>query len=468
MGTYRQEPPAATQRSLGDVVRDGLDEAVSDAQLLRRVRALEAELDAAQLLARRQAEERLALEAALARLREANEHLVLATVNAEYQREDAEAVNRRQNEFLAMLAHELRNPLSPLAMAASLLERDPGAAPQQLKLARVIGRQVDHMARLLDDLLDAARISSGKITLEVEPLALADVLRHAVETVQPRIAERGQALAVELPPAQVAVAGDKVRLAQVFTNLLGNASKYTGDGGRLLLAAQAGPDEVAVTIEDNGTGIAPDVLPYIFDLFTQGPRSLARSEGGLGVGLNVVRNLVGMHHGTVEAHSDGPGCGSRFTVRLPRAAGLPAAPIQAAPAQGTLPRRILLVEDNADACATLADILAVEGHEVVCATDGRAGLARALAERWDVIVCDIGLPELDGFALMQALRAQQEGARPYAIALTGYGQPGDAARGLAAGFDRYLVKPVGADALLAVVADAHVAGAAAPGASFNA
>jgi two-component system, sensor histidine kinase len=308
MGTYRQEPPGPTQRSPDDV-------------LWRRIQALEAELAATHALVRRQVEERKALEADVARLREANEHLVLATFNAEDQREDAEAANRRQNEFLAMLAHELRNPLSPLAMAASLLERDAGAAPQQLRLAGVITRQVDHMARLLDDLLDAARISSGKIMLAVELLSLADVLRHAVETVQPRIAERGQALDVELPAGTIAVEGDRVRLAQVFTNLLGNASKYTGDGGRLRLAAHAGPDEVVVTIADNGTGIAPEVLPYIFDLFTQGHRSLARSEGGLGVGLNVVRNLVGMHRGVVEAHSDGPGCGSRFTVRLGPADG---------------------------------------------------------------------------------------------------------------------------------------------------
>jgi len=432
MGTYQQQPPAPAQRFLDD----------PEEHLLNRIHALEDEVG---------------------RLREANEHLVLATFNAEYQREDAEATNRRQNEFLAMLAHELRNPLSPLAMAASLLERDPGAAPQQLKLARVIGRQVDHMARLLDDLLDAARVSSGKITLDVEALSLADVLRHAIETVQPRIAERGQTLDVDLPSAAVAVAGDKVRLAQVFTNLLGNASKYTGDGGRVRLAAHAGLEEIVVTIEDNGTGIAPEVLPYIFDLFTQGPRSLARSEGGLGVGLNVVRNLVGMHRGTVEAHSDGPGSGSRFAVRLPRAAGQPTAPVQAAKAQAGVRRRILLVEDNADACATLADILAVDGHDVTCAADGREGLARALGERWDVIVCDIGLPELDGLALMQALRAQQEGARPYAIALTGYGQPADAARGLAAGFDRYLVKPVAASALLGIVADAPASSA-----TFNA
>jgi signal transduction histidine kinase/CheY-like chemotaxis protein len=437
MGTFQQQPPAPAQRFLDD----------PEEHLQRRIHLLEAEVS---------------------QLREANEHLVLATVNAEYQREDAEATNRRQNEFLAMLAHELRNPLSPLAMAASLLERDADAAPQQLKLARVIGRQVDHMARLLDDLLDAARVSGGKITLDAETLSLADVLRHAVETVQPRIAERGQVLDVEFPSATVAVEGDKVRLAQVFTNLLGNASKYTGDGGCVRLGAQAGPDEIVVTIEDNGTGIAPEVLPYIFDLFTQGPRSLARSEGGLGVGLNVVRNLVGMHQGTVEAHSDGPGCGSRFTVRLPRAAGLPVAPVQPRTAQATLRRRILLVEDNADACATLADILAVEGHEVVCAGDGREGLALALGARWDVIVCDIGLPELDGLALMRALRAQQEGTRPYAIALTGYGQPDDAARGLAAGFDRYLVKPVGATVLLGVVADAHVADAHVADATFSA
>ena len=453
MGTYRQEPPTPAQRSPEDFLPDG----VHGDFLRRRIQALEAELEAAHTLVRRQAEEREVLETDLARLREANENLVLATFTAEDQREYAQAVNRRQNEFLAMLAHELRNPLSPLAMAASLLERDAGAAPQQLKLASVIGRQVDHMARLLDDLLDAARISSGKITLAVEALSLADVLRHAVETVQPRIAERGQALDVELPAGAVAVAGDKVRLAQVFTNLLGNASKYTGDGGQLRLSAHAGPDEIVVTIADNGTGIAPEVLPYIFDLFTQGPRSLARSEGGLGVGLNVVRNLVGMHRGTVEAHSEGPGCGSCFTVRLPRAAGLPAVPAQPGPKQAVRHRRILLVEDNADASATLADILAVEGHDVVCAGDGREGLARALAEPWDVIVCDIGLPELDGLKLMHALRAQQEGARPYAIALTGYGQPDDEARGFAAGFDRYLVKPVGAAALLAVVADAPAA-----------
>lgn len=436
-------------------------EAKAGAALQARVRALEAEV--AQL--RQEVEEKRRLEGMLDQLREANEHLVLATVNAQHLREDAEAVNRRQNEFLAMLAHELRNPLSPIAMAASLLERGAGATPQQLKLARVVGRQVDHMARLLDDLLDAARISSGKITLAVEPLCLADVLRHAVETVQPRVAERAQILDVALPPEDVAVEGDKVRLAQVFTNLLGNASKYTGDNGRLTLSVAAGDAEVAVTVEDNGTGIAADVLPYIFDLFTQGPRSLARSEGGLGVGLNVVRNLVGMHRGTVEAHSDGSGCGSRFTVRLPRSAAIPAGTATAPAASAGGLQRVLLVEDNLDACATLADCLRDEGHDVTCAHDGNTGLALALAPdgRFDAVVCDIGLPGLDGLGVMQAVRAAPLALQPHAVALTGYGQPDDRARGLAAGFDRYLVKPVSVQVLLDILAALPMRAGAAEG-----
>ena len=438
---------------MSDAAVTGMDDsrAQDGASLQERLGALEAEVAALRAAAREHGE----LQALVAQLREANEHLVLATVNAQHLRDDAEAANRRQNEFLAMLAHELRNPLSPIAMAASLLER--GAAPEQTRLARVVGRQVEHMARLLDDLLDAARISSGKITLAPEPLALAEVLRHAVETVQPRIAERGQSLDLALPPEDVTVEGDRVRLAQVFTNLLANASKYTGDGGRLRLAVQAADGTATVHVEDDGIGIAPDVLPYIFDLFTQGPRSLARSEGGLGVGLNVVRNLVGMHGGTVDASSAGSGKGSRFVVRLPRTAAqaAPAAlqPPAAAAAQGG-PRRVLLVEDNVDACLTMAGCLAADGHDVAVAHDGPGGLALAQSRSWDVIVCDIGLPGLDGLGLMQALRTGSGGAMPYAIALSGYGQPGDRERGLQAGFDRYLVKPVTADVLCELVAGA--------------
>jgi signal transduction histidine kinase/ActR/RegA family two-component response regulator len=422
---------ASQQRaSSHELPRTGLPEDF----LLRRIRALEDEVDM---------------------LREANEHLVLAAVQAQHLQEDAEAANRRQNEFLAMLAHELRNPLSPISMAASLLDRMPDATPQLHKLSRVIGRQVEHMAKLLDDLLDAARISSGKITLKTEPLVLADVLQQAVETMQSGIQERRQTLQLELPPESVVVEGDQVRLTQVFTNLLANASKYTGDGGMLHLAARADGEQVAVAIRDNGNGIAPEIIPYIFDLFTQGPRSLARSEGGLGVGLNVVRNLVGMHAGSVPAESAGAGHGSCFTVRLPRSGqqSVDRGPAEVAVTGGR--KRILVVEDNPDTCATLAACLREEGHEVVTALDGRSGLAAALERPYDVIVCDIGLPGLDGLGLMRAVRAAvgkgEKTARPLAIALTGYGQPEDQARGMEAGFDHYLVKPVGLEALLSLI-----------------
>jgi signal transduction histidine kinase len=376
MGTYQDNPPVSEQRSLDDRALQSAGPAVPDSFLLRRVRELEAENE---------------------RLREANEHLVLATFNAEHLREDAEAANRRQNEFLAMLAHELRNPLSPISMAASLLGSTQGASPQQAHLSRVIGRQVDHMARLLDDLLDAARISSGKITLSVQPLPLAELVQHAVETIQPRIQERNQSLRVELPDEAVVVEGDRVRLTQVFTNLLGNASKYTGDGGLLRIAVLARDGEAHVTVEDDGIGMAPEVIPHIFELFTQGPRSLARSEGGLGVGLNVVRNLLAMHGASVRADSAGLGQGSRFTVRLPRSRKVVPAQLPASVAAKGAARRILVVEDNIDACETLAGFLGADGHTVRCVHDGQAGLAAALGEAWDgrrrasVRDCAVGL-----------------------------------------------------------------------------
>jgi signal transduction histidine kinase/ActR/RegA family two-component response regulator len=428
--------------------------ALPEDYLLRRVRLLEDEVERLRAVAL----EKRRLDDTVAQLREANEHLVLAAVQAQHLKEDAEAANRRQNEFLAMLAHELRNPLSPIGMAASLLDRTPNATPQLHKLSRVIGRQVDHMAKLLDDLLDAARISSGKITLSTEPLVLADVLQQAVETIQPCVQERRQRLQIELPPESVVVEGDQVRLTQVFTNLLANASKYTPDGGTLRLTARADDGEVTVGIEDNGNGIAPEIIPFIFDLFTQGPRSLARSEGGLGVGLNVVRNLVNMHAGTVAAESRGAGQGSSFTVRLPRSGqrSIDRGPSQVAVTGGR--KRVLVVEDNPDTCATLAACLREEGHEVITALDGRSGLAAALERPYDVIVCDVGLPGLDGLGLIRAVRAAVGGAggsRPLAIAMTGYGQPEDVARGLEAGFDHYLVKPVGLEALLPLIGATH-------------
>ncbi len=385
-------------------------------------------------------------------LREANTHLVQATVNAQTLQDEAEAANQRQNEFLAMLAHELRNPLAPISMAAAMLERLPAPSPELTALRSVISRQTEHMARLLDDLLDAARISSGRITLDVAPVTLADVVERAVETVQPRIVERGQRLAVRLTAPDLTLDGDRVRLTQVFSNLLANASKYTQDGGQITLEAGAGEGEgrVQVTVGDNGTGIAADVLPHIFDLFTQGPRSLARSEGGLGVGLNVVRNLVHMHGGTVLGHSAGPGLGSIFTVDLPSGAPMPAAPRDDASVQPAHEAcRVLLIEDNVDVCDTLKGFLELDAHDVTAAYDGIAGLALAQAGGFDMLICDIGLPGLDGLEVIRRLRAG--GERVFAVALSGYGQAQDRANALAAGFDDYLVKPVRPDSLLALI-----------------
>ena len=419
-----------------------------EVRLLARIDLLERE--AAQM--RRAMREREALAQHALRLREANEHLVIAALEAQGLREDAEATNLRQNEFLAMLAHELRNPLAPIGMAGALLARAPNASPQMLQMTSVVKRQVEHMSHLLDDLLDAARISGGKIKLAPAPVALADVLAQAIETVAQRIKERQQTLAVSLPPAPVVLRADGVRLTQIFTNLLANASKYTGDGGAVRLDVAAAGDVATITVADNGTGIGADVLPHIFDLFTQGPRSLARSEGGLGVGLNVVYNLVALHGGQVHAHSDGPGRGATFTVTLPV---LPAALVQApaapAAARADVACAVLLIEDNVDACDTLRYLLTLEGHTVATAHNGADGLALALAGDFDVLICDIGLPGLDGYEVLRRLRSAATGERPYAIALSGYCQAQDRARALDAGFDHYLVKPIQPDALLSVI-----------------
>jgi signal transduction histidine kinase len=442
MGTSTEANSGSLQRSHGG----GLQASAPDAQA--QIAALEEEVASL----RGVLHERVALEGMVTQLREANENLVFATLNAQSLRDDAEAANRRQNEFLAMLAHELRNPLAPISMAAALLERIPAATPQLLNLTQVIGRQVDHMAHLLDDLLDAARISSGKITLSVQPLSLADVLAQAVETVEPRIAERHQSLTVELPDPGIVIDGDHVRLIQAFSNLLGNASKYTGDKGQVSMTATRADGAVVIRVQDTGTGIAPDVIPHIFDLFTQGPRSLARSEGGLGVGLNVVRNLITMHGGSVVARSDGIGKGSEFVVTLPLSAQRLLAETPAEP-DGCVTGycSVLLVEDNVDACTTLSSFLESEGHTVSAAHDGLAGLEAARSGSFDVLVCDIGLPGMDGFALITELRGATQAKQPYAIALSGYGQEEDRARAIAAGFDAYLVKPVSLAALLAAI-----------------
>jgi len=389
-------------------------------------------------------------------LRSANQNLLLATFGAEDMRDQAEAAHRRQNEFLAMLAHELRNPLAPIGMASALLGKTPNPSPELLNIKAIIDRQVGQLARLLDDLLDAARISSGKIELHKRPLLVAVQLSNALETVQARLAERDQQLILNLPEQDLWISGDAVRLAQVFSNLLVNASKFTHNGGRIVLSAAAQGDNVMIKVIDNGAGIASDVLPTIFTLFAQGPRSLARSEGGLGVGLNIVRNVTEMHGGSVTASSLGLGHGSEFTVLLP----IYAAPEQAGPApQAVVPclsRHILLVEDNADASEMLKMVLCSEGHTVVPAFDGITGLALACSGAFDVLLCDIGLPGMSGYDLVRNMRVSVGQDVPFCVAVSGYGQAEDRALALAAGFDQHLVKPIDLATLLALVASAPV------------
>jgi signal transduction histidine kinase/ActR/RegA family two-component response regulator len=382
------------------------------------------------------------------KLREANQNLILATLEAQALKEHAEGARQRQQEYLSMLAHELRNPLGAIKTAAALLERLPDVAPQAHRLQQIIARQADHMAGLLNDLLDAALVNSHKIALETQSVPLAGVIERAVETVQPRLDEQNQRLTIDMPAAAITIPGDAIRLVQIFSNLLVNASKFTPAGGNIGVRAVLDAPCVAVSVIDDGAGMAHDVLPHIFELFTQGPRTLARSEGGLGIGLNIVRNLVGLHGGTVQADSPGLGKGSTFTVRLPCAVGASTASSANPAYKQRKPLRILLLEDNQDACAALQALFEADGHTVTAGTDGMAGLEWARKEQYDLLVCDVGLPGMDGIALMEELRVTQPGRVAIAIAISGYGDAGTRSRALAAGFDGYLVKPVEMPALL--------------------
>lgn len=383
----------------------------------------------------------------------ANQHLLLATFDAEDLRAQAEAANRRQNEFLAMLAHELRNPLAPISMASAMMGRMPAPSAELLQIKTIIDRQVGQLSRLLDDLLDAARISSGKIDLHKQALLVAEQLANAVDTVQARVSDRRQQLIIAVPDHPIWVFGDGVRLAQVFSNLLVNASKFTPVGGRICLRACIVGNDVVVTVEDDGDGIAADVLPTVFTLFAQGPGTLARSQGGLGIGLNIVHNVVEMHGGSVSAASPGLGHGAIFTVRLPlfEVTDAPLDVLPDAP-PGTARHHILLVEDNRDASEMLEMVLCSENHTVITAFDDVAGLALACTGAFDVILCDIGLPGMTGYDLVRTLHVTLAQTAPFCVAISGYGQPEDRARALASGFDEHLVKPVNIDHLLQLVA----------------
>ncbi len=352
--------------------------------------------------------------------------------------------DRRKDEFLAMLAHELRNPLAPLSNALHLLAQDAGDRERITDMAE---RQVRHLVRLVDDLLDVSRITQGKISLRKERVLLADVVTRATEMMREALEGRGHQLTVSLPPRPVHLEADGARLAQVVGNLLSNAAKFTPTGGSIGLTAETLTDEVVVRVRDTGVGLAPELLPHVFDLFVQGDASLDRTRGGLGIGLTLVRRLVELHGGRVEARSAGIGHGSEFLVYLPtlRPPLAESAAVAEAPQREPMRARgglsILLVEDSPDAAESLAMVLRTWGHEVEVAFDAPAGLE--LAERLtpDVIVSDVGLPGMDGYELAGRLRAHPRFGRAVLIALSGYARDEDKRRALEAGFDHHLVKP---------------------------
>ncbi|MBV9190368.1 MAG: response regulator [Betaproteobacteria bacterium] len=360
--------------------------------------------------------------------------------------ENLQDANRRKDEFLAMLSHELRNPLAPIRNAVELMRR-VGSTEQRLVMSRdVIDRQVTQLTRLVDELLDVSRISQGKIQLKKEPVELAKIIAHSVETARPMIDQRDQRLSLEVSARPVWLQGDFARLSQAVSNLLNNASKYTPEGGRIRLIASANEGVATITVEDNGSGIEPELLPKIFELFVQGERGLDRAQGGLGIGLTLVKRLVELHQGQVEAHSDGIGNGARFKIMLPsisavRQPELAAAPPSALAGQEIYGRRVLVVDDNVDAAESTAAFLRLEGHEVKTVSDGAEALASVRVFAPHVVVLDIGLPGLDGYAVARRLRDQGDTSHALLIAMTGYGQKDDRQKATDAGFDYFFVKP---------------------------
>jgi signal transduction histidine kinase len=359
--------------------------------------------------------------------------------------EELQDANRRKDEFLAMLSHELRNPLAPIRNAVELMRRVGSSEPRLVMARDVIDRQVTQLARLVDELLDVSRISQGKIVLKKEQVELAKIVAHSVETVRPMIDQRDQRLSVEVSAHPVWLMGDFARLSQVVANLLNNASKYTPEGGQIRLTASGGAGKATIAIEDNGTGIDAELLPRVFELFVQGERALDRSQGGLGIGLTLVKRLVELHQGQVQAESAGIGRGATFRVILPAISAVHAgdkpATLAAVAAEQVYGRRVLVVDDNADAAESTAAFLRLEGHEVKTVADGNEALSSVRVFAPHVVVLDIGLPGIDGYAVARRLREQGDTSHTLLIALTGYGAREDREKALDAGFDYHFVKP---------------------------
>ena len=374
--------------------------------------------------------------------------------------QDLAEADRQKNDFLAMLGHELRNPLAPMSNALYLLRRGRSDASTVEQAQAMIERQLQQLVRLVDDLLDLSRIVQGKIDLRRERVSLADAVRRAAETSQPTIDANGHELDVLLPERNVYVMGDLIRLAQAISNLLNNAAKYSTRPGRIELRLEHEGTHAAIAVRDEGAGIPPELLPRVFELFVQGEHTLARSQGGLGIGLTLVRRVIEMHNGTVSASSGGRGQGSEFVIRLPVLPDSEGPGSRAgSPGDERLrgPRRVLVVDDNVDAANSIAKILSMLGHTVQCAYDGPTALSVAHDFGPEVIVLDIGLPGMDGYEVARRLRATGKFRKTPLIALTGYGQHDDRAQAEGAGFDRHLTKPVNPDVLHEVLVSSGAA-----------
>jgi len=395
-----------------------------------------------------------------------NEALLISATRQHELAEAADSLTARlqaavqtRDHFLAVLSHELRNPLAPMSTGLQLLKLASTDAIVAENSRAMMERQLKQMVRLVDDLLDVSRITTGKLELRKVRVDLAAVLRDAVEASRPLIDRGGHKLIVTLPPDPILLDADPTRLGQVFLNLLNNAAKYSEPGGHIHLSAARDGSEVVVRVRDTGIGITAADLPHIFGVFVQVDTTWQRSQGGLGIGLSLVKEFVGLHGGRVEARSDGSGKGSEFVVRLPEAVHLPATDPLAGP-KVVVPekprgpqRRILVVDDNTDAAESLAELLEIMGHEVRTAHDGAAGVEVAAAFRPDVVLMDLGMPKLNGYDAARRIRATPWGREPFLVALTGWGTDDDRQRTRDAGFDRHLVKPVDPSALTKMLAE---------------
>jgi CheY-like chemotaxis protein/two-component sensor histidine kinase len=364
-------------------------------------------------------------------------------------------LDSRKDEFLATLAHELRNPLAPISNSLHILRMSGELSPTTERVCGIMERQVNHLVRLVDDLLEVSRITRNKIELRKESVELAAILRSAIETSMPLLDAAGHQLAISVPTEPILLQADPLRLAQVVANLLNNAAKYTPHGGQVWINGRQEGQLAVVSVRDNGLGIAPDMLSKVFNMFAQGEQTLDRAHGGLGIGLTLAKNLVQLHDGKIEAFSAGLGKGSEFVVRLPLAQAAPLSPVQVTPALGdkaaTPPRRIMIVDDTRDSVFVLGKLLEKLGHRVSINHDAATALQNARRERPDMIISDIAMPKMDGYEFARRVRQEPDLVGVVLVALSGYGQESHRKRAKEAGFNYHLIKPISLEDLEKVI-----------------